>query len=94
VIKLGFSSFDVRCFGPNKYFFNFLVSFCQLDLGMCAKTVFNKIRCTAASAERIFAVPSARDTRAFKKSAIYKKSSPKLSRLRLLNATQLQTVSN
>jgi len=52
----GFLSFDVRCFGPNQHFFDFLVSFCRLGLGLCAKTVFNKIRCTAASAERIFAV--------------------------------------
>jgi len=50
-----------------------MVSFCRQDLGLCAKTVFNKIRCTAAKAERIFAK---RSTRCLTKSAIYKKSKP------------------
>jgi len=40
--------------------FDLLVSFCRLDLGLCAKNVFNKIRCTAASAEHIFAGQRAR----------------------------------
>jgi len=73
-IKIRFWSFDVRHSGCNCYFFDLLVSFCRLDLGLYAKTVFNKSRNTAASADRIFAVQRQKlETRRLAKSVIYKK---------------------